>query len=98
MKLFRLGRLQFEPGVLEETLESKKIKLPKGSRVLNVHIPAGKKMDYDACMESFKEAEKFFGDTYAAYMCDSWLLSPVLKEFLPSATAKRAIFSPDAVT
>lgn len=86
MKLFRLGRLQFEPGVLGEKLDSDKIKLLKGSRILNVHIPAGEKMDYEECMKSFKEAEKFFGNTYEAYMCDSWLLSPVLKEFLPETS------------
>ena len=82
MKLFRLGRLQFEPAVLEETYESEHVKLLEGSNVLNVHIPAGGKMDFDACLKSLKAAEEFFGDTYEAYMCDSWLLSPVLKEFI----------------
>lgn len=84
MKLFRLGRLQFEPSVVEEEIAGEKVQLAKGSRVLNVHIPAGEKMDYEECMKSFKAAEEFFGDTYEAYMSDSWLLSPVLKEFLPA--------------
>lgn len=86
MKLFRLGRLQFEPLTLEETLIGEKVNLPVGSKVLNVHIPAGEKMDYEACLSSFKESEEFFNDTYQAYMCDSWLLSPVLKEFLPETS------------
>lgn len=84
MKLFRLGRLQFEPSVVEEEIAGDKVQLAKGIRVLNVHIPAGEKMDYEECMKSFKAAEKFFGDTYEAYMCDSWLLFPKLKEFLPA--------------
>ena len=83
MKLFRLGRLQFEPVVLEDDLIGENIKLVKGTSVLNVHIPAGEKMDYTACLDSLKQAEDFFGNSYVAYMCDSWLLSPVLKEFLP---------------
>lgn len=83
MRLFRLGRLQFEPVILKEALEGNTVALLEGSSVLNVHIPAGGKMDYDACMKSFQEAEEFFGDTYNAYMCDSWLLSSVLKDFLP---------------
>lgn len=82
MKLFRLGRLQFEPIILEKDLCGEKVYLPKGSRVLNMHIPAGEKMDYNACLNSIEDAKEFFGDTYEAYMCDSWLLSPVLKEFL----------------
>lgn len=86
MKLFRLGRLQFEPHVLTEVIEGEFVKLSEGSKVLNVHIPAGEKMDYEECMKSFKAAEEFFGDTYEAYMCDSWLLSPVLKEFLPETS------------
>lgn len=84
MKLFRLGRLQFEPMVFDDAFEGERVNLSKGSNILNVHIPAGEKMDYEVCMKSFKDAEKFFGDTYEAYMCDSWLLSPVLKEFLPA--------------
>ena len=83
MKLFRLGRLQFEPIVLEEDLIGENVKLIKGTTVLNVHIPAGEKMDYKACLDSLKQAEDFFRNSYVAYMCDSWLLSPVLKEFLP---------------
>lgn len=86
MKLFRLGRLQFEPMVLQTELGNEKLKLKKGSRVLNIHIPAGEKMDYDACLSSIKMAEEFFGDTYEAYICDSWLLSPVLKELLPETS------------
>lgn len=83
MKLFRLGRLQFEPVMLEEPLIGRDINLAAGSQVLNVHIPAGEKMDYAACLKSFEMAKEFFGDSYVAYMCDSWLLSPVLKDFLP---------------
>ncbi|MGN0331652.1 MAG: acyltransferase domain-containing protein [Lachnospiraceae bacterium] len=84
MKLFRLGRLQFEPVTLKENLEGSPLKA--GTKVLNVHIPAGEKLDYEACRESVKRAEVFFEDIYEAYICDSWLLSPKLRDILPETS------------
>ena len=84
MELFRLGRLQFEPGLLEKDIHGTTVHLKAGTRILNVHIPAGEKMDYAACLESFERSKVFFGNSFEAYMCESWLLSPVLKELLPS--------------
>ena len=90
MHLFRLGRLQFEPVVLEKDVkvdregqdtQNKKISISAGTKVLNVHIPAGEPLDYEACLDSFRLAEAFFGKNQI-YMCDSWLLSPHLKEVL----------------
>lgn len=86
MKLFRLGRLQFEPMVLSEEMAGKTGTLRAGTSVLNVHIPAGEKLDFAECQKSFEQAEQFFGNTYEAYVCDSWLLSPVLRELLPEAS------------
>lgn len=83
MKLFRLGRLQFEPIVLDEALQGEDAVLERGEEVLNVHIPAGEPLEYEACLESFRMAETFFGKENQKYICDSWLLSPVLKELLP---------------
>lgn len=86
MRLFRLGRLQFEPMTLCEELVGQTLGLKAGTPVLNVHIPAGEKLDYGACVEAMKWAEEFFGDTFEAYVCDSWLLSPVLGELLPETS------------
>lgn len=86
MKLFRLGRLQFEPMVLTEELKGERRVLKAGTKVLNVHIPAGERLDIEECRKSFSQAEVFFGDTYEAYICDSWLLTPVLKELLPETS------------
>ncbi len=68
MKIFRLGRLQFE-------------KDPE-KKILHVHIPEGESLSEEACTESFQQAEQFFGDTYEMFDCESWLLSPKLKELL----------------
>lgn len=82
MKLFRLGRLQFEPMTLQEDMTGKSETLKAGTKVLNVHIPAGEKLDITECGKSFLQAEEFFGNSYEAYVCDSWLLAPALKEML----------------
>jgi len=86
MELFRLGRLQFEPIQLKENLDSENVHLKEGDYVLNVHIPADGKMDYEECLKSFTWSKTFFDKKYKAYMCDSWLISPMLKELLPSET------------
>lgn len=82
MKLFRLGRLQFEPVCLEENMTGKDYVISRGTKVLNVHIPAGEPLDYEKCLESFRKAEEFFGKKGQIYICDSWLLAPALKEML----------------
>ena len=70
--------------VLKENLKCKSGILKRGTEVLNVHIPAGEPLDHEKCLESFKMAEYFFEDDSKRhiYMCDSWLLSPRLKEVL----------------
>lgn len=83
MKLFRLGRLQFEPMVLKEDMIGQNATIPAGTEVLNVHIPAKEPLDMEACRRSFQWAEHFFGPDPRIYVCDSWLLSPHLKEILP---------------
>ena len=86
MRLFRLGRIQFEPMTLQEDMTGKSEKLEAGTKVLNVHIPAGEKLDITECRKSFRQAEEFFGESYEAYVCDSWLLAPALKEILPETS------------
>lgn len=83
MNLFRLGRLQFEPIVLEEDMMGEKKTIKAGTPVLNVHIPAGEPLDYEACLDSFRQAEEFFKKKNQIYVCTSWLLSPKLREILP---------------
>lgn len=76
MEEFRLGELEFE---LEEW---------KGENVISVHIPSDAKISKENCQESYGQAKEFFGKyypdfTYQYYICDSWMLSPGLKEVLP---------------
>lgn len=85
-KLYRIGRLQFEPYEVENDIEACGKLLKKGSRVLNVHIPEDGRMDPEVCEASFQEAARFFEDRgyegAGIFICESWLLSPKLKEVL----------------
>ncbi|MGI5894485.1 MAG: acyltransferase domain-containing protein [Candidatus Merdivicinus sp.] len=74
LKLFRLGRLQFEPVVNE------------GRIALNVHIPQGEPLVYEACRESYRQAYAFYHGMTDRFVCHSWLLSPVLQELLPESS------------
>ena len=85
MMLFRLGRLQFEPIVTDKEMRGESQVIPAETRALNVHIPAGEPLVYEECQKSFHQALDFFGQEYQVFVCDSWLLSPHLKEILPRA-------------
>lgn len=73
MKLFRLGRLQFE-------LDEKK-------KQIHVHVPEGEPVSETACDDAFFQADKFFDQSYRTYDCESWLLSPALLEMLDENTS-----------
>ena len=87
MKVFRLGRLQFEPTQLEEDLVCGDRTYPAGTSVLGVHIPAGEPLDTAAIQEAMDCAPRFFKAhfqrDFALFHCHSWLISPQLKELLP---------------
>ncbi len=79
--IIRLGRLEFQPGLLEQdaTLGDKIIK--KGERVYHIHIPFGEPLTKDAIDNSFELAKKYFKK--GAYLhLTSWVLDPTLKSLL----------------
>lgn len=86
LKLFRLERLQFEPILIRQDMKGQKQVIKMGTKALNVHIPAGEPLRMEECQKSFEKAKEFFGGEYQIYVCDSWLLSPHLKELLPETS------------
>ena len=86
LKVFRLGRLQFEPMELEAAIVCNGHTYPEGTMVLNVHIPAGEPLDVAEVRTAMECAPEFFKmyfqKTCTLFICHSWLLSPQLKELL----------------
>ena len=86
LKVFRLGRLQFEPMQLDTAIVCNGHTYPEGTPVLNVHIPAGEPLDVAEVRVAMNYAPEFFKmyfqKTSALFICHSWLLSPQLKELL----------------
>ncbi len=65
--------------------------LAPGDDSLEVHIPAGSKMDHDACTDSFAHALDFFPSRFPdkhlkAFTCYSWLCDPSLPLIMPPET------------
>lgn len=75
LREFRLGELEYE--MVEE----------EDNKLIYVHIPSDTKLEKQKRRESYKKARSFFADyasdyAEAEYCCESWLLSPKLKELL----------------
>lgn len=73
--LFRIGELEYEFDTHE------------GEAVLSIHIPSDAVLTPENCDSSLASAEQFFREFYPEkaglrYFCESWLLSPALKELL----------------
>ncbi len=76
LREFRLGELEYE--MIEDKDEKK----------ISIHIPSDANLEEDKCLESYHMAKSFFSQyevDYAEveYYCNSWLLYPMLFEFLP---------------
>ena len=85
LKLFRLGRLQFNfsPSIVD--CPEKGIRL--GDNTLGVHIPKNDPFTPEAWEKSFLASKEFFPKyfpefEYKYYSCSSWFLSPDLDLFL----------------
>ena len=73
---FRLGELEFE---LNEE---------HGTKEIHIHIPAGAKLTPDALRETFALEKRFMHEYLPewaglTHACESWMMSPKLKELLP---------------
>lgn len=86
-ELVRLGRLQFKclpfPG-------PRFPKLAPGDLVIDIHIPEGGPMDFDACGDSLRQAIEFLPKHFptpsppVAFYCCSWFLDPQYAQILPA--------------
>jgi len=63
--------------------------LAPGDPILEIHIPAGSRMDFDACGDSLRQAADFFpryfpDRPFQGFCCASWLLNTQLPDWLSS--------------
>lgn len=82
LRLFKLGRLQFQPVAFGEDLEVEGIRVSRNQLVLNVHIPEGAPLDPRQVEDSFQLAKAFFRGVTPVFICSSWLLYPNLSDVL----------------
>lgn len=76
MQIFRIGALEYELQGSEK------------EKCIGIHIPSDADFSQASVETSLRRARKFFAAFYpdyrdASYICDSWLLSPSLRELLP---------------
>lgn len=93
LNMFKLGRMQYQfykPDYILSglsPLQALKAPIKNKSRVLNIHIPEGARLDYSECEKSVLLARNFFSEhfpdyDYKGFVCDSWLLDPRNEEFM----------------
>lgn len=78
-RLFRIGQLEYE------------LRKKDGQAIIDLHIPSDAKLQNSLLRHSYEEARALIGHTFpefadAPYVCSSWLLSPDLKDLLPSTS------------
>lgn len=79
LRLFGLGRLQFEIVPLGENITLDGVELSADSPAINIHIPrSGEPFDRESVLASYRMAKEFFADTFVGkrtlFVCSSWLL------------------------
>jgi len=87
--LFKIGRFEYMLRKSSEVHESFPEKLGGDPWVLDMHIPGGGAMTWEACRDSWIGGLNFFGERFPdrpaeAVVCVSWIFSPDLPLFLPS--------------
>jgi len=82
LRLFRLGRLQFQPYAFDRNVTIDGRKVQARQIVLNVHIPEGEPLDPSEAEASFRWASVFFRGISPIFICHSWLLYPGLSDVL----------------
>ncbi len=84
------GRLQFEPIFIGGHYEFAGRTATEGDMVINIHIPGGSKLLKEDCEKSFLKAAEFYAPLFengeVIFHCNSWLLYPGHKEFLPETS------------
>lgn len=82
LKVFRLGRLEYELGYLEKDIQYKNQFISKGTKVIFIHIPEGEPLTLQNCHSSLQQVSAFYKVENPIILCHSWLLEPALQYLL----------------
>ncbi len=97
MKLFALGRLQFEVCEAPSDLTIGEFSVKKGEHVINVHIPSCGPLVREEYLLSYEYASSFFRTNFGientVFHCSSWLLSPTNISLLSESSRIRKFAS-----
>lgn len=85
-KINRLGRLEFEPKIIDQDIQHPEIYIPKNTVLLNVHVPAGERLNQLELDCAYEKAINHYKGIIPIFMCSSWLLSPQLDECLDESS------------
>jgi len=84
LKRFALGRFQYDVSTYpSESYEKFGLSIKKGDVAYGLHIPSSGPLTQEECHESYLKAFNFFGQEPLVVWCQSWLLNPHHREFLP---------------
>lgn len=86
---FTFGRLQFELVQFPKSYIEKRLSAPEGmAQAVNIHIPSSGPLLHEECLRSYRLAADFFRSAFpgntVAFVCNSWLLYPEHRNFLPA--------------
>ena len=83
MRIFKLGRLQFQKREDEEFIARVNAKgyseYVRKNYLYFVHIPEGGKLSHDLVEDSYQKALEFFNDDHMVFAAESWILSDRLE-------------------
>jgi len=97
LKVFGLGRLQFEVKEFGYSYTKGDLTLSPKTKVINIHIPRSlAPLTEESCKEAYAMAKEFFKGQYdepCAFMCASWLLYPENEKLFPKGSNTYKFFS-----
>ena len=94
LEVTRIGRLQFEPISLKQTLELDDKTYSTGTPMLDVHIPAGEPLSVEAAIEAMHQAPIFFNNYFGRTIEPPFLNSKAVLLF-PLLHCHSWLLSPD---
>ncbi|MBR3967509.1 MAG: DUF5596 domain-containing protein [Clostridia bacterium] len=89
MKIFALGRLQYEMKLFDKEYKDENVHLTPDMKAISIHIPSSGPLTKELREDSYRRAKEFFkdyfGDQPTLFMCSSWLLFPAHEEMIPKS-------------